>query len=43
MFFVFISFEKLYFVEVRIYFEESIANLFVNDFFKIKTQNHAMI
>ena len=32
------SFEKLDFIEVRIYFEESIANFFVNDCFEIKTQ-----
>ena len=35
---MFISFEKLSLVEMRIYFEESIANLFVNDFFEIKTR-----
>ena len=35
---MFISFEKLDLVEMRIYFEKSIANLFVNDLFEIKTR-----
>ena len=35
---MFISFEKLYLVEMRIYFEQSIANLFVNGLFEIKIQ-----
>ena len=38
MFFVFISFEKLYFVEVKIYFGKSSSNLFEDDFFEIKIQ-----
>ena len=35
---MFISFEKLYLAEMRIYFEQSIANLFVNGLFEIKIQ-----
>ena len=35
---MFISFEKLDLVEMRICFEESIANLFANDLFEIKTR-----
>jgi len=32
------SFEKLYLAEMKIYFEQSIANLFVNNLFEIKIQ-----
>jgi len=38
LFFVFMSFEKLYLAEMKIYFEQSIANLFVNNLFEIKIQ-----
>ena len=36
LFFMFISFEKLDFVEVKIYFGKSISNIFEDDFAEIK-------
>ena len=38
LFFVFLSFEKLYLVEMKIYFEQSMLNLFINGLFEIKIQ-----